>query len=381
MPIDMKQNGLTYSSFDRRIPQLDGLRGLAIILVIIGHYFAEVPHGLSFFGPGWLGVDLFFVLSGFLIGGILLRNKSSNSFFSTFYIRRICRIIPIYYLILTLTLIVITNEFLYFNAWNRGTLPIATYFSFTQNIYMSYAGLQDTPWLLPTWTLAVEEQFYLILPLIIRFVPERLLLRVVVVLILFAPILRMLLLFSGVMHKIAVYVLLPCRWDLLFLGVLAAIIQRDKYLRMPLLARGGLPLKVGTLAAALVVFFLFFSDWYYGVPVRDTIGLVPLGLCFGCYILLITSGFKEGRFFCSGFWRFFGSISYGLYLIHQPIAGFLHGFLLGKPPDIDSIPQILVTLLALMLSVFISWISWNLFESRLVAFGRQWGYHSSSCSE
>jgi peptidoglycan/LPS O-acetylase OafA/YrhL len=104
-------------------------------------------------------------------------------------------------------------------------------------------------------------------------------------------------------------------------------------------------------------------------------------MCFACYILLITSGSGEGNFLRSGFLRFFGTISYALYLIHQPISGLLHGFFLGKSPDINSIPQILVSLLALAVSIFIAWISWRVFESRLVAFGHRWQYHSLPVDE
>ena len=94
-----------------RIPQLDGLRGIAILLVIALHYLNDSEHGAfgSFlyrfgcaFRLGWAGVDLFFVLSGFLIGGILLEARESVNYFRTFYLRRCFRILPIYYLWVTL---------------------------------------------------------------------------------------------------------------------------------------------------------------------------------------------------------------------------------------------------------------------------------------
>src|ERR1700704_1887837 len=72
----------------RRMIELDGLRGLACLSVLVAHYFGEVAHGWNFLALGWAGVDLFFCLSGFLIGGILLDNRSSPSYFSSFYIRR-----------------------------------------------------------------------------------------------------------------------------------------------------------------------------------------------------------------------------------------------------------------------------------------------------
>jgi len=98
----------------KRIPELDGLRGLAILLVILCHYVGAADHSalphllhrfLQSFGLGWSGVDLFFVLSGFLIGGILLESRDSDRFFQTFYLRRVHRIVPIYYLWIILFLV------------------------------------------------------------------------------------------------------------------------------------------------------------------------------------------------------------------------------------------------------------------------------------
>src|SRR5580700_8324906 len=86
-----------------RILELDGLRGIAILIVMVGHYFAVPGAGITsfldgyWFRLGWTGVDLFFVISGFLIGGILLDVRDSPRYFKTFYIRRFFRIIPLYY--------------------------------------------------------------------------------------------------------------------------------------------------------------------------------------------------------------------------------------------------------------------------------------------
>src|SRR6266446_4286628 len=92
-----------------RVPELDGLRGIAILLVIVWHYavelFAREPgstaaYGLAVLRLSWSGVDLFFVLSGFLIGGILIDNRGARNYFRVFYFRRVCRIVPLYYLCL-----------------------------------------------------------------------------------------------------------------------------------------------------------------------------------------------------------------------------------------------------------------------------------------
>src|SRR3954453_12821145 len=82
-----------------RIPELDGLRGIAVLLVVTWHYFGnDTVHAWALpFRLGWSGVDLFFVLSGFLIGGILLENRGTQGYFQCFYGRRFCRIFPLYY--------------------------------------------------------------------------------------------------------------------------------------------------------------------------------------------------------------------------------------------------------------------------------------------
>src|SRR4051794_18565264 len=84
-------------SVGSRIPELDGARGIAVLAVVISHYLGEVEHGFAGLRFGWVGVNLFFVLSGFLIGSIILERKDSSNFFSVFYARRALRILPVYF--------------------------------------------------------------------------------------------------------------------------------------------------------------------------------------------------------------------------------------------------------------------------------------------
>lgn len=154
-----------------RVSEFDGARGLAVLAVVIAHYFGEVEHGfttLRILGP--IGVNLFFVLSGFLIGSIILERVDSQNFFRVFYARRALRILPVYFLVVatTLTLIWLLNV-----PWAASTLPAWSYFTFTQNFFMAVRGDVGTRWLTPTWTLAVEEQFYLLIPLLIFLLPAK----------------------------------------------------------------------------------------------------------------------------------------------------------------------------------------------------------------
>ena len=165
-------------------PALDGIRGIAIIGVLLTHGMTVAPGLQDSFGgrllaylltPGWVGVDLFFVLSGFLITGILLSTKQSRNYFTSFYARRCLRISPIYYLTLTGVLLVGTQSY-----WYSSMLPSlwgrkVSYFFYLQNIwpFMNHGTLGGL--LGHFWSLAVEEQFYLVWPILVLLVPERLL--------------------------------------------------------------------------------------------------------------------------------------------------------------------------------------------------------------
>jgi peptidoglycan/LPS O-acetylase OafA/YrhL len=96
---------------------------------------------------------------------------------------------------------------------------------------------------------------------------------------------------------------------------------------------------------------------------------------FAAYIMLGARGWEVFRPFRSAGWQFFGSISYGLYLVHQPVAGAMHGLILGGRPDIGSLPELAVTVAATAASIGIAWISWKFMEAPLLRFGRRSQYN------
>jgi peptidoglycan/LPS O-acetylase OafA/YrhL len=171
-----------------RVPELDGLQGVAIFLVVVFHYISQegvtltgtFSHALQrFVILGWSGVDLFFVLSGFLIGGILMDARESASYYGTFYARRFFRIIPIYYLWITTYIVLIGLAGARIQALSNSGVapplgfPVYSYYAFLQNFSTSgFPGLAGA-WFGHLWSLAVEEQFYLIAPLVVRFVAPR----------------------------------------------------------------------------------------------------------------------------------------------------------------------------------------------------------------
>jgi peptidoglycan/LPS O-acetylase OafA/YrhL len=163
----------------RHAPELDGVRGLAILGVLLAHgdtvlhVVPFTPGGsvlAMFLAPGWGGVDLFFTLSGFLITGILLRARERPRYFSSFYMRRVLRIFPIYYLFLAVTLLVSHLPQVAADLCPAGFEERISYFIYLQNwpvFWRSWFGLTSL-WG-AYWSLAVEEQFYMVWPAVIRF--------------------------------------------------------------------------------------------------------------------------------------------------------------------------------------------------------------------
>lgn len=163
------------------IKELDSIRAIAVILVIISHWIPP-EYIINKIPNGGLGVDIFFVLSGFLISWILLENKKKSEefhiskvgFIKNFYIRRTLRIFPIYYLVIILLLIF----HLYTNTDIGSSYPY--YFTYTSNFHLFFGNTWEGVGILShLWSLAVEEQFYLFWPTLMLFVPRRYLLHVI----------------------------------------------------------------------------------------------------------------------------------------------------------------------------------------------------------
>src|SRR5258708_14912616 len=195
-------------AISQRIPQLDGVRALAILAVFL-HHALHVK-------LTWMGVDLFFVLSGFLITGILIRRKIlKQSYFGNFYARRARRILPPYLLTLLVTSLFIGWGWLHHWYW---------YAFFGMNIGAVRGELPRE--FGPLWSLAVEEQFYLVWPFVILFCSERILFRTSLCIILFTPILRGLAT-PHVKNAMTIYFQMPFRMDLLAAGGMLALVWKN----------------------------------------------------------------------------------------------------------------------------------------------------------
>ncbi len=402
--------------FSQRIPELDGLRGLAIILVLFYHYVESsplLPRFLSIAGRlTWSGVDLFFVLSGFLIGGILLKARESPNYFKAFYIRRACRILPIYAATLAAFWLVRALPVEYSDnvSWQwlfSRPFPWYFYATLTQNISMTYYGNLGPAWLGATWSLAVEEQFYLTLPFIIRYVKPRRLPYILGTVILLAPVFRTLLRLFITHGEVATFVLMPSRADALMLGVLAAFFLRTGnasqalrsrkkplYLALAILACGMLwmSLKPGALPDSQVaeaarpgisvvpaaVISQSQTLWLYARTALSSLNYTWIALFYLC-VLLIAITQRESllaRALRNQALMWMGGIAYGVYLFHEPILGLGYAVTRGTLPVITDVNTLLVTCCSLLFTLALATLSWLYFERPLVAMGHRYTYGS-----
>src|SRR5439155_6239195 len=208
----------------KKIPQLDAVRGVAILLVILHNERSVFPslHLERLFANGWMGVDLFFVLSGFLITGILLDSTPSDRDVTNFYARRCLRIWPLYYALLVFMFVIVPR----LRPSDAHTVfdkssPWWAYPLFLQNVLIPSPTNAAGP-LAVTWSLAIEEQFYLVWPWVVRYASRAEIRRLALLVIGLSPALRLYL--AG--HDVNLYTNVFCRLDGLMAGALLALLIR-----------------------------------------------------------------------------------------------------------------------------------------------------------
>ncbi len=320
----------------RHLPSLDGLRGAAVLFVLAFH-FAHLEGGpgaveralLGATGLGWSGVDLFFVLSGFLITGILLDAKGTPGYFRAFYLRRALRIFPLYYAYLAVLFWVIPRvvpaAVLDVKPGSQGWL-----WSYLGNVlFARERGFGASPYAGHFWSLAVEEQFYLAWPFLVWLLTPRRLAAVSLALVGGAFAIRL-----GIHHTswnaAAAYVLTPCRADALSIGALVAIgIRQETGLAR---LRSVAPWTLATCAAAVAAIWVARGAFFGGDPAVQVWGFTPLAVGYGAVLVLALSapaGSALARGLSARWLRGAGRYSYGLYVLHYPVFLALEGAGLG----------------------------------------------------
>jgi len=374
-----------------RIPELDGIRGMAILFVLLYHfiYLANIeasvaPSGLLAFvqrpfAMGWSGVDLFFVLSGFLIGGILLDARNSPRYFGTFYARRFYRIIPLYYLWIGVYFALVLGPFRSASGLLSGNLEtwkaVPVYFLFLQNsVKISHATF-GIAWLGALWSLAIEEQFYLMMPLAVRFLPRRILVPLLGLTILGAPAVRVAVAHFIPAHPAAQYVLTVCRADALALGVLLAVGWRDERWKAAFLQYRQLIYSFNLFLLIGVVYLALWKPSQY-THAMALWGFTCVDVFFAsliCIAVMIPGGVLASV--CR--WRFLaelGRISYCLYVIHSAVNLLCHIILLHGLPRFIDWRSAAVSILAALLSYGFASLSWTFFEHPLLIRGHAYQY-------
>ncbi len=351
------------------IPALDGVRGMAILMVLIFHgWIAPVRSAVDDYlaraaGFGWCGVDLFFVLSGFLITGILYDAKGSAHYFRNFYARRFFRIFPLYYAALVLGFY-LTPAF--FRVTDHVQNDQWWFWTYLSNFWLASHAEAKTA-LTVTWSLAIEEQFYLVWPLLVCLLGRASLMRLCVATVLLAFAARCLLMAGGYEPAVARFVTI-CRLDTMAAGGFLALLVRKpngaaviaSYTRIIAAAAAAAVLAVAVLQKG-------FSEngW-----LMITLGQTALAIGYAALLAVAISasdGSATVRFFESKPFRVLGKYSYSIYLFHMPLNLWISDHIWGRQQmqggaAMAISAQLVFYALSVGSSLAVAVVTWNLYE-------------------
>ena len=309
------------------VAALEGVRGVAILVVLIHNavWLGDNPPSfplasiLTVTSTGWIGVQLFFVLSGFLITGILVDSLGSPSFFRTFYARRTLRIFPLYYAFLAFAFLVFPRV-VHFPGWASDVAKYQWWYWTYQSNWINPFGL-SIPGLTHFWSLAVEEQFYLFWPLLVFTLSRRRLLQLCLVVIAATPFVRFAMRLTDLPINTG-YEFTFARWDALACGAVIALLLRGAGGRAWLERYAGRGLQAALLA--LVVLVAVERDFHsntLGVQVlgQTLVAVLSAALVYHCVVPASSRATSLQRAMSARWLRFLGKYSYALYVFHVPI--------------------------------------------------------------
>jgi peptidoglycan/LPS O-acetylase OafA/YrhL len=368
----------TQGTFDfrRRLPALDGLRGIAILAVFFYHYgnggnqssSASVRAISKILGLGWSGVDLFFVLSGFLITGILYDTRADAGYYKKFYFRRVLRIFPIYYIAAAAMFLVGASVGVH---WRAGHVWFLFYLGYpAAALWPTLVQLSPFVRITHLWSLSVEEQFYMVWPWLIRQMGgKRNILFACLAMAIIAPASR--LLFVELVNPVWAYVFLPCRMDALAVGSAIAIATR--WGGAEKLKRWALPILVSS-AALFVTICIIRHTVDHNDAAIAVWGYSLIAMAYGSLLVMSLGPFS--KVLSWSVLRAFGRYSYGLYLYHFPLTALLEPikpWIMGRTGSfaVGSVAYV-VTCLGVNLSV--AALSFHLIESPIMRLKSRFSY-------
>ena len=368
-------------SAESRVLTLDGLRGCAVLLILVHHGVAlspllESPVGTlrsyvrASLGLTFSGVDLFFVLSGFLIGGILLDHLNSIRSLPTFYVRRALRILPLAWLNIGLILFLHDIDVIH---TVDAPAPWWVYGGFLTNFHLALNHGWTFGPLTPHWSLSIEEQFYLVFPFFLRLWPRQFMAWLGPGLIATALASRLAVCLVTPDNLFATHVLPFCRLDSLGAGFTCAWLVRSTLWPRLMAARHWLWFALLPTTASLAILL---KDQYRAPEMLNTWGYTALALFYAIVLLLVYQPKERwlAACFTAGWLRLYGRYSYFIYLFQGGLSvglvallfhGHWHTDLVLAPWEIAAVPVVLLAPAAL---------SWHFLESPLLRLGHRMKY-------
>lgn len=365
----MTKNTLNKHAYFQNI---DALRGVAIILVLIVHstlnsgIYAKYFNMFASFGS--FGVDLFFVISGFLITTILLNSKESPNYFKNFYARRMLRIFPLYYgfivlYLFILPLVIQDSSLEYIQHLREHQLY---YWFYIPNILFSLHP--EKIHFFHLWSLAVEEQYYIIWPVIVFFFNPKSLIKLLLIVIPLSFFLRCFFVFKGY-NQFFIWSFTPIRLEAIAIGSLVAIIYVHKasFVHKVLVHINNLIIIFSTI---IILALLYNKGLYWNTPSVQTLGILFIDIFFGLLVLKIISmpDFKESFF--KSLFQTFGKYCYAIYMLHEV---FLHRIAdkvklldIGFGTYDSYIKIVIILIITSVFSCGVAFVSWNVYEKHFL---------------
>ena len=345
------------------------MRGIAILLVIVHHFWPDSGALYAAYDVvhlGWIGVDLFFVISGFLITGILLDTRGEPGYYRNYLARRALRVFPLYYLLVIGAFVVIPwvqpGGFWESELVQESGSPL-WYLLYAGNIREAITGVEPAYILAPLWSLSIEEQFYLSFPILVALLPRRTLTRVLIGMVIFAPVFRTVMLVLVPDNERIQYLATASRMDVLALGALLAVAVRSKV---------ELPSRRTAGRVFVALFAVFVVAFLAGGLDRHTAFCRIGGYTLVAFMFLAAVTWTiQSRGAAGTAWlrtrplQHLGKICYGVYLLQRPAEVVFVRVL--DATGLHIAPDSLALVIAKMLFAFgVASLSWYLFEKPIL---------------